>query len=268
MHERWRPMAGLTLVALLMCGVAACGDDDDESGDTDTETTDGGSGGEGEEASGGDFCEAVVAFNTAVFQVDVDESSSEEEIVEVGEQLNPLFDEIEANAPDSLAADAEELGATVEALLDGDAEAFNADATFEQYLGLVDGAIDECDFEQSTVTAVDYAFEDVPESLSPGTQAITLDNQSEADEEHEFVIFRKADGETRSAEELLNDPAAEEEGPGEFVGVAFAPPGASASSLVELEAGDYIAACFIPLGGDESAPPHFTQGMFTEFSVS
>ena len=266
MHGRWRPMAGLTLVALLTCGVAACGDDDDES--SDTETTDGGTGATVEEASGGDFCDAVVAFNSAVFQVEIDETTSEEDIIAAGEQLNPLFDEIEANVPDSLAADAEELGATVDGLLEGDAEAFNADATFEQYLGLVDGAVDECEFEESTVTAVDYAFEDVPESLSAGTNAITLDNQSEADEEHEFVIFRKADGETRSAEELLNDPAAEEEGPGEFVGVAFAPPGATASSLVELEAGDYIAACFIPLGGDESAPPHFTQGMFTEFSVS
>ena len=266
MLGRWRPLAALTLVAVLGCGVAACGDDDDESGDTGTATTD--AGGDGEQASGGDFCDSFVAFNESVFQVEIDDETPEEDVVAAGEQLKPLFDDVVASAPDSLSGDVDEIASVIDDLTQGDATAFNEDATFEKYLALTNGVVDECSFEEATVTAVDYEFQNVPEDLSAGTQAITLDNQSEADEEHEFVIFRKADGETRSAEELLNDPAAAEEGPGEFVGVAFAPPGESASSLIELEAGDYIAACFVPLGGDESSPPHFTQGMFTEFSVA
>jgi hypothetical protein len=202
-----------------------------------------------------------------VFEVDIDETTPTEEITTTGERLKPIFDEVRINAPEETAADAEALGAAVDALVEGDATAFNADATFEQYLGFVDASVDVCGFPTTEVTAIDYAYEGVPESLPAGTQAIAFANASET-EEHEFVVFRKADGETRSAEELLNDPAAQEEGPGEFVGVAFAPPGDAFSSLLTLDAGDYIAVCFVPVGGAEEAPPHFTQGMFVEFSVS
>ena len=271
--------ATAALTALLALGLAACGDDDDAdtgsptgveettttAGEEETTTT-------AEEEAGGEasaeYCDALVEFNETVFSIEIDEESSEEEIVAAGEQLKPIFDEVEANAPDDLAATAEELGATVDGLLEGEEEAFNADATFETYLGLVSDSIGPCGYENTEVTAVDYAFEDVPATLPAGTSAITLTNASESGEEHEFVVFRKADGETRSAEELLNDPAAAEEGPGEFAGVSFAPPGTEAASLFSLEAGDYIAVCFIPLGGGEDGPPHFTAGMFAEFSVS
>ena len=261
MEGRLRSAAALSLAAVLVLGTAACGDDDD----ADTGSGDG----DGEEASGDAFCDSLLEFNTAVFQVELDEETPEEEVIAAGEELAPLFDGVQENAPESLSADAEELGATIDGLLEGDAEEFNSDATFEQYLGLVGGAVDECDFEETGVTAVDYAFEGVPDSLSAGAQAITLENQSEADEEHEMVIFRLADDETRSAEEILNDPATQEEGPpGEFVGAAFAPPGESGSALLDLAAGNYMAVCFIGVGGAEDGAPHFTQGMFAEFTVS
>lgn len=31
--------------------------------------------------------------------------------------------------------------------------------------------------------------------------------------------------------------------------------------------GSYIAVCFIPIGGGEEGPPHFTGGMVAEFDV-
>ena len=61
---------------------------------------------------------------------------------------------------------------------------------------------------------------------------------------------------------------------------AFAFPGSSDSRIIELEAGEYLAVCFIPVGltpevaeaaesgGEEpQGPPHFTQGMRAEFTV-
>ena len=48
---------------------------------------------------------------------------------------------------------------------------------------------------------------------------------------------------------------------------AFAPPGEGGSTLAELSAGDYAMICFIPVGGGEDGPPHFTQGMIHEFTV-
>lgn len=67
----------------------------------------------------------------------------------------------------------------------------------------------------------------------------------------------------------------------EFAGVAFAGPGSGDITFVDLDPGKYAVVCFIPVGttdmadleageGDQAepaGPPHFTQGMVTEFTV-
>lgn len=53
------------------------------------------------------------------------------------------------------------------------------------------------------------------------------------------------------------------------------PPGEDGYAVVELEPGDYIAACFIPTGttsedgppAGEPGPPHALHGMVAEFTV-
>jgi hypothetical protein len=146
--------------------------------------------------------------------------------------------------------------------------------------------------ETVEITAVDYAFQGVPDSVEAGT-TFTLTNDSEA-ELHELVAFRLPDDETRSAEELFSDPANLEslggdEGPPDAVLVA-APgsdmPGPVVGDGSFTEPGRYLMACFIPTGVDPEAylnapenpdgppqvegadgPPHFTQGMYAEFTV-
>jgi hypothetical protein len=102
--------------------------------------------------------------------------------------------------------------------------------------------------------------------VGAGDVAFRMTNESEA-EEHEMIIFARAEGETRSFEEIMNLPEEESESAVRFVGATFAPPGGSGAVFAELEPGDYAMACFIPVGGGEEGPPHFTQGMFTEFTV-
>ena len=270
--------AGAAAAAVvLMMGLAACGDDDDDAS-TDT-TTEDAAGGDGE-AAGGDveaFCGALVEFNGAVNQVELDEESTEDEVKAAGEELAPTFQEMVDNAPEAVADDAEELNDTaIKPLLDGDAEAFNADETFATYTELVEAATPECDFQELAVTAVDYAFEGAPATLAAGTYSALLTN--EGNEQHEMIVFRKADGVTESIPELLELPEEEAETKIAFAGAAFAPPGESGGSLIELEPGQYGMVCFIPVGttadvdpeaaeGGESGPPHFTQGMLTEFTV-
>ena len=62
---------------------------------------------------------------------------------------------------------------------------------------------------------------------------------------------------------------------------AFAEPGGTGQDVFDLSAaGDYVVVCFIPVGSTPEAiaeaeasgvevegPPHFTQGMFQEFTV-
>jgi len=136
------------------------------------------------------------------------------------------------------------------------------------------------------VTAVDYEFQGLPETAPAGTK-LSLVNGSDA-ELHELVVFRLADDEERSVEELLALPEGEFD-PGMPVAVLLAPPGGPMIEAVGdgtlTEAGRYAVICAIPTGADpaaymaaaaeseggppevEGGPPHFTKGMFAELEV-
>lgn len=274
---RRRAAARVAIAAALVVGFAACGDDEEDadasasgSGSGTEETTTTAAEGDGEQAAGGDtdtFCSSLIEFNNAVFEMELDEESTPEDATAVGEQLKPIWDEVTANVPDDVATSADELALTIDALLEGDPAAFNSDETFESYTALVEEAVEACDMPTTEVTAVDYAYEGLPATMEAGPAAVNITN--EGTEEHEIFILKLPEGETRSAEEILAgvDPDSDEP-PGEFAGVAFASPGESSGTLVDLTPGRYIAACAIPVGGGEDAPPHFSQGMLAEFTVS
>lgn len=147
-----------------------------------------------------------------------------------------------------------------------------------------------------TITGVDYAYENVPESIAAGSQ-IVLDNASDG-EVHEILAFRLPDDEERPVSELVQLP--EEELQALFTAepiVALAPPGQDSTSVptppaVLEEPGRYGFFCFIPTGappdevmqavqdfiaagGDDPAgpqypqtgPPHVAGGMFAEVVV-
>jgi hypothetical protein len=255
---------GAGLLALTLAGgIAACGDDDDDEGTTDT--TDASAPAEGDNAA---FCDAVIEFNATVFQLDISDETPEEDIISQGEQIAPIFQTIADEAPDELAATAEELNGYIQDLTEGDAEGFNSEATFEQYTELVGGAIEECGFETTDVTGIDYAYEGVPETIAAGTVAFEFTNAAES-EDHMMGIIKKADGVDLTWDELLALPEEESESMVEFKGEAFAPAGQSSSTLAELDPGEYAMICFIPVGSPEveDGPPHFTQGMLQEFTV-
>jgi uncharacterized cupredoxin-like copper-binding protein len=132
-----------------------------------------------------------------------------------------------------------------------------------------------------TVTAVDFAFENVPAEVPSGT---TLGLTNTGQEVHEMVVVRKLPTTTQSFEELLAMPQDQALGLVQDVGVAFAEPGATAAEVVTTgEAGDYLMVCFIPAGTTSlpsidpssselpslgTGAPHFTLGMTKEFTVT
>ncbi len=140
------------------------------------------------------------------------------------------------------------------------------------------------------ITAVDYAYKGVPKTVSAGTR-LTLENESKA-EVHELVAARIPDGESRSAEELVKDPAAVGAlfGGGPPAAVIVAAPGANVPGAVVgdgtlSQPGKYLFVCNIPTGADPNAyleaartsggsppqvpggPPHSTRGMVAELTV-
>jgi hypothetical protein len=144
---------------------------------------------------------------------------------------------------------------------------------------------DPGDGETVTITAVDWSFEDLPESVPVGTK---LSLQNEGGEPHELVAMRIPDEETRSVAELVKLP------PEEMFAVFGADaeptmvllaktgttdtPGAVVGDGTLTETGRYAIVCFLPVGAhddvldaegppESDAPPHVSQGMFAELVV-
>lgn len=132
-------------------------------------------------------------------------------------------------------------------------------------------AAEECADESLTVVAKDYEFEGMPTEVDAGEYGLMLDNQGT--EWHEIIVMRKNDGVTASAQELLAMPEEEAMTMASQVGAAFAAPGKTSGTVVDLTPGDYVAVCFIPVGTtgldvEGEGPPHFMEGMVAEFTVS
>lgn len=146
--------------------------------------------------------------------------------------------------------------------------------------------------ETVEVTAVDYAFEGLPDTIEAGTK-LTLVNDSD-EEAHELVAIRLPDDETRPVSELITLP---DEELGEIVNtepatVLIAAPGEEGMAVVGdgaiEEPGRYAIVCFIPVGADPAevlaepgpdddgtppaeaeptGPPHASEGMYAELTV-
>ncbi len=135
-----------------------------------------------------------------------------------------------------------------------------------------------------TVTAVDFDYRDLPDTVPAGT-TFKLVNDSE-EELHEFVAFRLPDDEERSVDELIELPEAELQGifgDGPPATVLLAKPGGPQIAAVGdgtlSEPGRYLVACSIPVGADpdellasDGPPPaggvpHFHKGMYAELTV-
>ena len=152
-----------------------------------------------------------------------------------------------------------------------DPESEGSDETFELYGDTIAWAGDNCDVETLDVTAVDYAFEGVPDELSTGYTVVTFSNEGQ--EQHEMFALRFNDGTTESLEEIVELPEEEVFTKISPVNATWAPPGGSDTVSWNLsEPGRYAIVCFIPVGSvgetEGDGPPHFTQGMVREFTVA
>jgi hypothetical protein len=264
-----RRTAALALAGMLAVGLGACGDD----GDGDDAADAAPSADDGELAAAEDnqeFCDAFTATDQAM--TNAPEDSAEMEAYAAAE-ITPHLGTVRDTAPDSLS---EPVGVMVDAvetmLADGDFGAFET-PEFLAAQGEVYPALgDTCGLPTVTATAVDFRYEGVPETVEAGLTVFVIDNQSAAGEAHEMGVVRLKDDVTLSAEEIL---ALSEEEAQQYIeafgGGMYAPAGEVGGTTVDLAPGRYLYACFIPTGsvnGQEgTGAPHFTEGMFGEFTV-
>lgn len=284
--------AGLLAALVLTAGLAACSDDDDpavedaspsaseepadEADDAaDDEADDGEDGGDAELAT---YCEKVAAIET-VGEPDIDfESSTPEEIAEAAkafaaERMVPLAHEIEEVAPDEIAEEIAVLVAATEELAEtGDFEAAFDEGTEEASAVTHEFDLAECGWSVVDVTATDYSFDGIAAELPAGITSFEFTNDGA--EVHELVVIRKNDDTTESWDELLAMPQEQAMQKTTFAAGTFATQGEEdVYAVADLQAGEYIAVCFVPVGATSEeapadGPPHFTQGMRSEFTVS
>lgn len=245
------------LAALLALGLAGCGDDSENG------TEDAGSASDPTQAAGlaPELCESYLAIGRAVEGLPDDESAMGDHIEQ---QLVPAVDDLVAAAPEDLADEASILQASAQAGVD-DPSQIQTEEALAAYGAVGAATHEDCGWAPVDVSAVDYGYEGVPDTVPAGQVSIAMAN--EGSEEHEMIVFRRDDGETRPVEELLALPEAEADEVVTFTTATFAPPGETGYTTAELEAGSYFGVCFIPVGGAEDGPPHFTEGMITEFEV-
>lgn len=125
--------------------------------------------------------------------------------------------------------------------------------------------------EALSVSAVDYAFEGLPDEIAGGLVEIAFSNDGEA--QHEIAFVEVGDVE---ADQFFTDFAPYIEGGApapdyvtNFVGANTADPGDTADLAYTLSDGRYVAFCALTSvpGGDaegeeaEEGAPHFTMGM-------
>ncbi|GAA3225915.1 hypothetical protein GCM10017691_15090 [Pseudonocardia petroleophila] len=224
------------------------------------------------------FCESVVDFegaSSAGPPVDFATATPEEiqaALAQFGTTLQPFLAAIDSAAPEAVAADTATLtGLTRQALSTGDDTVFEspeftaAEDRVDTYM------LAECGYEQVEITAADFEYQGLPESLPAGVTAITLVNEGE--EQHEVGIVRINDGVTLTVEEILALPEEEGMAAVTFAGAAYAEPGGTDTSFIRLaEPGRYGVACFIPegstAGAEGTGAPHFTLGMLGDFTVT
>jgi len=264
--RRWLVGGASIVLAATMVG---CGSDGD-SGDTGSDATTSAA------ADPAEFCETAVDAEAAVISgppIDFETATPEEisaALEEYGAELEPQLADLEDSAPEEISDDVTALtGQIREVLSTGDdslfesAEFTDADAAIDEYM------LAECGYEQLEATGVDYEYEGLPDTIQSGVVAITFHNEGE--ESHEIGLARINDDVTMSVEELLQLPEGEADTMITFAGAAFAEPGASDTTFLRLDPGRYGAVCFIPEGtthdAEGSGPPHFTLGMFAEFTA-
>lgn len=127
-------------------------------------------------------------------------------------------------------------------------------------------AAQKCAYTRVSVVATDYAFVGIPNRVKAGKVAFALDNQSKL-EDHEIVLFVKSEGVDAPITELLALPEEEAMTKARPVGFTMAEADGHNGLILDLEPGNYAAVCFVPVGGNEEAAPHFVHGMVTDFVV-
>jgi hypothetical protein len=130
--------------------------------------------------------------------------------------------------------------------------------------------LNNCRYPVVDITAMEYQYDGVPQSVRTGTFAIRFSNLGA--ELHEILLLKIADDQSLQQVRRGGGDAVKEKGLKSISGM-HAPPGESTVGFFEVaKPGRYVMACLIRQGTSSreqrgKGDPHVELGMFAEFSV-
>lgn len=270
-----RRLLSLLLVVALASAIGACGDDEDAAdGRTGTSVA----------AADGDlatYCATTLEIETLQEpEIDFEAMSSDEAAQAAAryasDELVPRAEKARATAPAEVRPEIDVLADAVAHIAEtGDFATFQQPEVEAASAAAHAYDVEHCGWQTVAVRAVEYEFEGIEDSYEAGPISFEVTNAGA--ELHELVLLRKKEGTSESYEQLLEMPEAEAQTKLDTVGGTFVERGETGYFVADLDGGEYLAVCFIPVGltsdGAESGeqpkgPPHFTRGMRTIFSVS
>lgn len=281
---------------VLLVGVAACADDSPKAAGSGSKTsgsaTSGSAGSKSagsksdsdgassEQASSGtDFCGSLLALNRIDPPGEGPIPPTPDQLKEWSKTIAGPFAAVSAAAPDAVLDQVASLSSAITKASSGDGTVFDDGSTEEAHEGLEDQARKDCDWQRADVEASDFKFSGVPAKVDAGALSVRLSNTSTA-EPHVFLLLRKDSASTQSNEEQVTamvssfdsgDPATIKEATKNSVsgGGPGGVPGQSRTHSFDLEAGEYIYFCPIPvMAGGDGQTLHYQAGMIGELTVS
>lgn len=185
-------------------------------------------------------------------------------------QLQPLAEAFAKEAPSELD---ESVDVLVAALTSDDPDASETPEYAAAQTEIANAVFADCKADtRADVKGIDYAFDGMPATIDAGRLSLRFTNASKADEPHELIIVKGVSGE--NAEELKAMPLEELFGAVQPIALAFTnTPGGVAATLVDLDPGEYLVICTLPVGGFEAAQdgpgdPHSNHGMVATLTVA
>jgi hypothetical protein len=255
------------LVAMSLLAAVGCTTDDDAASDPTEESTASSDGGGGTRTSGGDaFCESYLAADALVGPAMVAGPDAGAEVIAAFGML--------VDPPTELELELRVMSEQVDVMFGGAASG-PSDEDFDAAAGeITDWVIDNCDLPSWDVVAGDDSFE-IDGTLPIGSYALVLDNRGV--EFHEAQVIQINPGEEATLAELLQLPEEEVLAKVTPLSAVVAAPGESDRQIITFtEPGRYGIIDLLPVGSTPEAmeagseldgAPHFTQGMFAEFTV-
>ncbi len=255
----------LMLAAVVAATLASCGGEDEEETGTAGGETAGGA-----QAQVQEYCAKSLEIETYPEpEIDFEALSparQRQEARKFARQLLPLGEETVAAAPQEIKADGNVLLAALRRVSQtGNFAAFETPRVQRAEDRIHRYDLQNCGWERVDVTAIEYSFQGIPETLPAGP--VSFEFANEGKEPHEFALFALNENVTEPFAQILRLPERQAMTKGRPVGGTFAEPGGSEYLVADLEPGRYGVACFVPVGGGEEGPPHATRGMFDEFTV-